>query len=123
MSDFLFTRRAQRGAACDYIDINNDAEAAHYTGAGLRLAQVKAGQIVAMFDPATLPYQDDADLAAADAWQAALAWANAHAEGTIWLGECSCYQFCTPKQISTTNAAHVAHLAAAIDKYLREMQS
>lgn len=122
MSDSLFTSRAQRGSACDFIDINNDAEAAHYTGAGLRLAQVKAGQIVAMFDPATLPYQDDADLAAADAWADALAWADSHAEGTLWLGECSCYQFCAPKQISITNAGHVAHLAAAIKKYLREMR-
>lgn len=113
MSNTSFSSRAKRGLACDYISLN-EAESDIYTGAGLRLAQVVQGQIVAMHNPRDVTHQDDTEAMANDALEMALAWMQEHQDGELWLGECSCYTFCEPHKIERSNAQHIAHLARRI---------
>jgi hypothetical protein len=119
-----FTNRINQGPACPYVKLN-EAESDIYTGAGLRLVQLNEnGHIVAMFNPADVPLSDaafeDLNVSANDSLQAAMAWAEGREH--LWLGECSCYDFCEPRSISLTSASDVAHLARRIGDYIRQMQ-
>ena len=96
-----FKNRIEKDA-CDFISLN-DAEADLYSGAGEAVATVKDDQIIAFDYLGNFDANDDAK----QLCQNLLDQQNNGAD--IYLGMCSSYTFCDPKQIDmgSTGAATV----------------
>jgi hypothetical protein len=114
-------QRVRRAPACDVIDFTEAEKAAFYRGCNLHLATFEHNVLTGLHTPADeLPYSEDEQdyLLAQRDW--VLRWLNktlAMPGVEVWLGECSCGQFCEPRRIELTDAAHV--MRAFTDEHRR----
>ena len=103
--------RIEPAPACDVIRFTPTERAAHYTGAGWRLAVFAGGTLAGMFDPMDVAIAATDDQARANAMlAAALAWIKS-TSGEVWLGMCSAGEFCEPVRAGLTDVAGLAKLA------------
>lgn len=113
------TDRIERAPACEVINLTDAERAAHYTGAGWKLARFEEGRLAGFFDPRDVPYNTDLDVMANEALDAAVAWL-ANASGEVWLVMCSCGQLCDPRRVSLQDAAAMARMARIIGEQFAE---
>ena len=112
--------RIEQAPACEVINLT-EAEKDIYSGAGWNLARFVDGRLIDFFNPADVEYREDVHAMVAEALENAIAWIATHTQGEIWLGMCSCYQFCEPRRIILTDAVAIAHMARVFAEQMERL--
>lgn len=107
--------RIKQAPACKVIELTSVERETQYTGAGWKLARFEKGVLAGFFDPAEVEFNNNRNVMANDAFEAATAWlANAQGHGEVWLVMCSCGTLCDPRRIELHDAGALAHLGRVI---------